>query len=134
MKVHTENKLGDQSKVTQLRINGKCSVVNPSSYTVKDTVTVNSNQITVKFWDDGSEDGDIISVNLNNSWVLENYELKNAGETFTFTINSGANNFVLFAENQGKVGPNTCALSINGGDKTTLNADLKTGQAIKIVF
>jgi len=134
MKIHTENKLADKSKTTQLRINGKCSVVESSVYDIYDTVQVSSNIVQVTFWDNEDEDGDIISVNLNGLWVLENYELKNAKETYTFYVNSGMNDFVVFAENQGSSGPNTCAITINNGSKIELSQDLKTGSAIKIQF
>lgn len=130
-KLSTQNELGNKSKNLELRINGACSTVNSSTYKVvkEVTVTTTSAQITLK--DDATEDGDIVSIYLNGSWVLENYVLTNAGETFTFSIKQGDNHLVLFAVNEGKVGPNTVSLSING-TSINISPDLLTGEAVNI--
>src|SRR5206468_667864 len=101
LKLHTENELGAESNDVELRANGLCSTVDPSTYTVKSTVNVTSNKVNITFRDYASEDGDIISVYLNGKWVLENYTLTNAGKTFTFDILSGNNYLVIYANNQG---------------------------------
>jgi hypothetical protein len=133
-RVHTENEVGNQSNIVDTRYNATCSTVDPSTYTVKKTENVSSSTVQITLYDDGAEDGDIISMNLNDSWVLENYSLTNAGATFSYAINSGSNLLVFYAVNQGSVGPNTCAISINGGPKITLSPELLKGQAVNIVF
>ena len=134
LKFHTENKLDDKSKTTSVRVNGGCAVVIPSSYKVVDTVAVTSEYVQVFFFDDATEDQDVISVYLNGVWVLENYSLTNKGETFTFRVKKGKNDLVLFAVNEGKVGPNTCALKVNNGKQIDMQQDLNTGDAISIQF
>lgn len=134
LKFYTENKLGNKSKTTEVRINGKCATVLPESYKVKDTVAVTTETVQITFYDDAEEDEDVISVYLNEVWVMENFSLTNKGDTFTFKVNKGDNDLVLFAVNEGKVGPNTCAITINGSDKINLKQDLKTGEAITIRF
>lgn len=130
-KLSTQNELGNKSKNLELRINGACSTVNPSTYKVIKEITVatDSTQITLK--DDATEDGDIVSIYLNGTWVLENYVLTNTGETFTFPIKKGDNHLVLFAVNEGKVGPNTVSMSING-TSINISPDLLTGEAVNI--
>lgn len=134
LKFHTENVLDDKSKTTAVRINGACAVVIPSSYKVKDTVIVTSQQVQIFFYDDATEDQDVISVYLNGVWVMENYSLTNKGEAFTFNIKKGYNDLVIFAVNEGKVGPNTCAIKVNGGKQIDMQQDLNTGDAISIKF
>ena len=131
---HTENQLGDTSKTTSVRINGHCAVVIPSSYRVKDTVVVYRDVVQIKFFDDKSEDQDIISVYLNGTWVLENHSLTNVGNTFSFRVNRGYNDLVIFAVNQGKVDPNTCAIRVENGNPIEMKQNLNTGDAIKIRF
>lgn len=130
-KLSTQNELGNKSKNLELRINGACSTVNPSTYKVVKEVTVNTETVQITLKDDATEDGDIVSIYLNGTWVLENYVLTNAGETFTFPVNKGDNHLVLFAVNEGKVGPNTVSLSINGTD-INISPDLLTGEAVNI--
>jgi hypothetical protein len=134
LKFHTENNLGAESNDVEIRANGVCSAVEPSTYTVKSTVDVSSNKVTVLLRDYASQDGDIISISLNGQWVLENYTLTNTGESFTFNIFLGNNYLVVYANNQGTSGPNTCEITVNGATKTQLNPGLKTGEAINIVF
>ncbi|MCS6823858.1 MAG: hypothetical protein NZ529_06140 [Cytophagaceae bacterium] len=133
LKFFTRNEQQTESKnKLELRINGECSTVDPSTYTVTQTVNVSDNWVTIRFWDDAAEDGDIISVYLNGVWVLENYTLSNAGETFRFNIYPGNNHLVIYAVNEGTSGPNTLALSVNGGTEISMSPDLLTGQAINI--
>ena len=83
---------------------------------------------------DGEEDGDIVSVWINDNVVLDNYMLTNAGRTFTFQVQPGNNKLVLFAINEGDVGPNTAAITINNSRRINLSPDLLRGEAINIVF
>jgi len=87
-------------------------------------------------WDDGSVDGDIVSVYLNGNPLpgLNQYTLTGTKTDFTFTVSSGTNNLVLVANNQGTVGPNTCAIEINHSTQHSLSLDLDTGQDVKINF
>ena len=108
--------------------------VTASNYTVKKTSPVTSSSVQISLYDDGSEDGDIIALCQGNDVLLSNFMLTNAGQTFTFTVPVGTADFVLMTDNQGSVGPNTCAIKVNNGNKTSLSLDLHTGQAIRIVL
>lgn len=131
---NTQNEIGNPSNTLELRINPQCSTVDPSTYTNIKTVNVTSSNVAIKFWDNAAEDGDIISVYLNGVWVLENYMITNAGQTFNFTINSGSNNLVVYAVNQGKSGPNTLSISVNSGTEIEMSPELMTGEAVTINF
>lgn len=132
LKFNTENELGNKSKTTEIRVNANCSTVHPSSYSVSQTVTVNDDLVKVTLWDDAAEDNDIISLYLNGQWILENLSLKNEPQHFYFVIAPGDNHLVLFAVNEGDVGPNTVAIKINDGEDLTISPDLLTGQAINL--
>jgi hypothetical protein len=131
---NTLNEIGNPSNTLELRINAQCSTVDPSTYTTVRTVNVSSSNVSIKFWDNAAEDGDIISVNLNGVWVLENYMITNAGQTFNFPINSGSNKLVVYAVNQGKSGPNTLSISVNSGSEIQMSPELLTGEAVTINF
>jgi len=133
---HTENEQGNPSKTAQVKLSGKCTqvVTTNGNYTVKETISVSSSTVQFTLWDDGSEDGDIITLYQGSNVLLQNHTLTNAGTTYTFTVPTGTTDFILIANNQGTVGPNTCALKVNGGKKISLSLDLSTGQAIRIVL
>lgn len=135
--IHTENDLGAKSNSLEARVNTNCASVDPSTYTVKATQYVSTQYITLYLWDYGSVDGDIVSVYLNGTWVINNYTLTGSKKAFNLTVplNSGSNDLVVFADNQGSVGPNTCGIQVNSnGSEIELNPGLETGQAIKINF
>lgn len=131
---YTENEYGDISKKLQLRVNSNCGTIDPGTYKTVDTVKVTSSTVTITLWDDGKEDGDIVSVWINDKLVLDNYTLTNAGQTFNFQIQAGNNKLILFAINEGTVGPNTAAITINNSSTINLSPDLLKGEAINIVF
>jgi len=129
----TENDVESRSNKLEMRITTPCT--DAGKYNVSTTVQVNQNTFDLFLYDDASEDGDIVSVYLNGSWIIENYTLTNAGKTFySIPINAGNNDLVIVACNTGKSGPNTCGIKINGGSHISLNPDLLTGQAVRIQF
>lgn len=134
LKIHTENDYSNKSNEISLALYNTCQVPDPVSYSVVKTVNVTSAIVSITLYDDAAEDGDIVTLNLNGNWVLTNYTIKKAGETFNFGINSGSNSLVIYAVSQGSSGPTTLGVSINGGAQIALKPDLLKGQAINIVF
>ncbi len=131
---HIENEIGDESNTLLIRVNMPGKGPDPSTYDVTNTVTVNSPHVDLRLWDHAAEDGDIVSVSLNGVWVINHHTLRKAGDHFSLLVKPGDNHLVVYAENEGSSGPNTCSISINGGKKITLNPDLLTGEAINIQF
>lgn len=81
----------------------------------KDAVIVKSKTVTVKIWDDAKEDGDIVSVYLNDARIKKEITVKNSEHIFTLELNPGINTFKLFAHNEGSISPNTAAILIDDG-------------------
>jgi hypothetical protein len=101
------------------------------------TVIVKNKQLKIEIWDNNKEDGDIISLKLNNEWILEKFHLKKQKYFIQFNLIKKENKLTLFAENLGSIPPNTAAITIYDGDikKTyTLNSDLKKSETIKIIL
>ncbi len=139
LKFHTENENEDESNALEIRLNLSCTVVNSTSYNVNpETVNVPATSFfTITLWDNAAEDGDIVSVYLNGTWIIENHTLTNAGTNFnvpTSMLNSGANDLVVFALNEGSSGPNTVSISINGEEIDNFSPGLLTGEAVQINF
>ncbi len=142
LKFHTEDEAGAPSDTMNLRINTKCTIVNPDSYNLSNQEVVISSfdsQFEVILWDDAAEDGDIVSLYINEEWLIDNHSLVNDSTFFYFStdkLNSGNNHVVLFAVNEGSVGPNTVSMSINGTevDIPSFQSGLLTGEAVNIKF
>lgn len=104
---------------------------------VQGTATVAYHIVTFNVWDSGAIDGDIISLNVNGQWVLQNYTLTGSKKSISVTLNKAGYSYVaLFAHNEGSSPPNTAALSINDGtgeQTLVLSANLSTNAAYNIV-
>jgi hypothetical protein len=100
------------------------------------TVSVTNKNVTFNVWDSGQIDGDIISLNVNGNWVLENYTLGATKRAISVTLPSrGYSYVVLYAHNEGSLPPNTAALSINDGTREqnlVLSANLQTNGAYNL--
>lgn len=114
------------------------STLNGRVVQVQGTVEVGSPNVTFRLWDSGTVDGDIVSLNVNGQWVVQNYTLTGTKKDFPVTLNrSGYSYVVLYAHNEGSIPPNTAALSINDGvseKNIILSADLTTNGAYNIVI
>ncbi|CAM4400785.1 hypothetical protein [Zobellia nedashkovskayae] len=100
---------------------------------VKDTINVENVIVVIDVWDNGLEDGDIISINLNNEWVLKNHQVTHKKETINFALENDNNYLTLYAENLGDIPPNTAAIEIKDGKKSktiVLNSDEGKSEAI----
>ncbi len=103
----------------------------------KKIIKVSSRKITLQVWDKGVQDGDIISLNLNNKWVLENYELKKNKKSIEVYLDNNDNLLVLHALNLGRIPPNTVILTVKDGKntyETLLNSNLKASDSIEIIY
>ncbi|MFN8414860.1 MAG: hypothetical protein U0U66_00865 [Cytophagaceae bacterium] len=100
-------------------------------------VEVQSNKVTIKIWDHQIVDGDIVSLNLNGQWLIENYTLEKKQYILQVELKDGDNLFVLHALNLGKYSPNTAAIIIDDGitqSKVILESNLQQSGTIDIVF
>lgn len=104
------------------------------SYT-KDLV-FNSTDISVKIWDHGRQDGDIVSIYLNGSSVVTKHYLTYYKREFKIKLNPNkSNDLFLYAHNLGTSPPNTVSVEISDGTKSeniVLNSDLKSCEAVMI--
>lgn len=80
-------------------------------------ILVNNNTLEIFLWDNNSEDGDIISLYLNDVLILENFEVKKKKKKISINLDSENSILTLHAINLGKHPPNTAAISIFDGEK-----------------
>lgn len=101
-------------------------------------IDVHRRSFTVYVYDADKVDGDIVSLSFNGKWVLRNYPLKKEKEAIEIVLQEGEDNrLILYAENEGKLPPNTAAISFFDGKQQrhlNLKSDKKTCGALHFEF
>jgi hypothetical protein len=91
----------------------------------------------ISIYDNYTEDGDIVSLFLNDQAVLSEHTLTNKPYQFKVVIPPGKSELVLFAHNLGKVPPNTMGMTVSDGKtqhKIVLNSDFKKNGSLHIDY
>ncbi|WP_306352864.1 hypothetical protein [Flavobacterium sp. '19STA2R22 D10 B1'] len=98
---------------------------------------VKNDKISLEIWDGQVEDGDIISLKLNDEWIEQNIKVQKKGKKIEVLLKPGKNILLFRAENLGTIPPNTAVLRIYYGDKTRyvyLSTDMKKDNLIEIDY
>ena len=102
------------------------------------TIFVDSLQFDIQLFDHMIQDGDIVSINFNGDWILENLSLEAKPAKLTIKLNeSGKNYLLLHAENIGKRPPNTMGVSYfyqGKKEEIILKSDLNASEMIEIQY
>ena len=80
-----------------------------------DSIKITSAEITLALWDDAVEDGDTISLSLNEQWIVQGFAVKKKPQFLTVTLQPGNNDIIFVADNLGLIPPNTSILEIIDG-------------------
>jgi hypothetical protein len=83
------------------------------------TLTVESEEISVRLYDNGEIDGDTISVYLDGRAIVSNKGLSTQPITLNLKMDESNSDHVLVmvAENMGRIPPNTSLMIVQDGDK-----------------
>ncbi|HED12882.1 MAG TPA: PASTA domain-containing protein [Gammaproteobacteria bacterium] len=76
-------------------------------------VSVSQQNVTITFWDNRKEDGDIINIYLNGNLLKGGLTLTKKKQSFDVRLNPGKNIFEVEAVNEGTDPPNTAAVRIS---------------------
>ena len=102
---------------------------------LKDSMIVTNKAITISVWDDSKIDNDVISIKLNDEWIVKYLEAKQERIKFKYVLRNPVNYIMLRADNIGQIPPNTTAIEIDDGENkrtVVLNSDLGISEAIRI--
>jgi hypothetical protein len=99
------------------------------------SVFTDLDEVQLTLYDAGREDGDRISVFVNNSVLLKNYTVAKAKRRITIPLGTSPTTIRLKALNNGSIGENTVKLEIllNGNNIESLT-NLKSGEEASIVL
>ena len=101
------------------------------------TLVSKSQQLTFAIWDDAVEDGDSISLSINNKWIVRGFPVLKKPQYLTVTLQPGPNEITFMADNLGSIIPNTSVLEVIDGKKRKsffIETDLDTNNLIKIYY
>jgi hypothetical protein len=101
---------------------------------VFETITIEEEEITVTLFDNAEIDGDIITVLFNGEVIAAQKQLSDKPITLKLKAVKGKDNtLTMYAENQGKIPPNTAIMRVQSGDnyyKVFLSADDKKNASV----
>lgn len=98
-------------------------------------IQVQSKKLRIKVWDNGTVDGDFVTLLLNGKKILDNFRVDKRKWSIPVEILEGDNFLILHAEDLGDISPNTVAVSIDDGVKEeiiVLSSNLEVSGAILI--
>ena len=101
------------------------------------TVSIRQKKLNVYLWDSDEIDGDVISLNFNGEWVLQKRRLGRKKIKLSLDIIPGEKNtLIMYAENVGRIPPNTATLAFFDGQKQhkiSLASDLKKSGSLNFI-
>jgi hypothetical protein len=125
-KKHFVPEYNDKNEVTA--INGR-KVNNDKVLTVKNT------SIQIELSDYGKEDGDKISLFINDQRILKKFKLTHKKKLIQVNLKPGLNKLIVYAHNLGTDPPNTASVVIFDGDqKHKLSLESTLGECGALVI
>jgi hypothetical protein len=115
------------NKITQAEVKSSISekkIITPDVLRTREnalakTITVNTDEVTIKLYDNGEIDGDSISVFVDKQLALSHKGLSASPIVLKlkFDENEDEHEVVMVAENLGRIPPNTSLMVITAGDQ-----------------
>lgn len=97
-------------------------------------MSVAQTEFELYVWDDKQVDGDSISLYLNGEWILKDFSIQKKKKSIKIILDPEKDNYlIMYALNEGKMPPNTCAVSLNDGTgerRLNLKSTMKSCAAI----
>jgi hypothetical protein len=116
--------------------NGRDSVFRRNVNTIGNIVS-RSAELTFALWDDAVEDGDTVSLSINNNWIVKGFPVLKKPQYLHVVLSPGPNVITLIAENLGSIIPNTSVLEIIDGKKRKsfyVETDMNKNNQINIFY
>lgn len=96
---------------------------------------VSSPTIRIRVWDNGTVDGDIVTVFLNGEQLVTKYRVSKHKWSIPVKLSDRENLLIIHADDLGDITPNTVAVSIDDGTKEevlVLSSDLRVSGGVLI--
>jgi hypothetical protein len=134
-KLYLEKPIEIERSVVTKHIENPYEKIHKRKVQIERVLEVHSPQLKIKVWDNGTVDGDIVTLYLNGTCLLQNYRVTKHKVGFPVTLRDESNFLILHAEDLGDIMPNTVAVSIDDGVEEQviiLSSNLETSGAVLI--
>jgi hypothetical protein len=91
--------------------------LNKRAFDISPVIDVDADSLKVTLYDNGEVDNDTISLFYNRKLVARKQMLSDKPLTYTLAVDTAINEIAMFAENLGKLPPNTALAVIYAGEK-----------------
>lgn len=81
------------------------------------TIQVSSKNLKIRVWDNGTVDGDVVTLFLNEKRIVNELRVTKTKRAFPVQLSEQSNFLILHANDLGDISPNTVAISIDDGIK-----------------
>jgi hypothetical protein len=120
VKVEVDPIQPEDKKDLTIRSNNKTpDILKKRENSLVQTLTINSENVIVKLYDNGEIDDDTISVYLDNKLILSNKRLSTAAIAINLKMDESnpEHELVMVAENLGRIPPNTSLMIVTAGEQ-----------------
>jgi hypothetical protein len=96
---------------------------------------VRSREIKLEVYDKTTPDGDVVSIQLNGEWLLKNHEVSKKREMLSATLKQGENILIIHADSEGKIPPNSAAVTLIDGTRKyhfTISSTVHKSGAVRL--
>lgn len=100
-------------------------------------IEVKNRNIVISVWDHNKVDGDIISLKINDKYIITKYTLEAIRKKLNYRLTGFQAQVILYAHNLGDIPPNTAAIEIDDGiTKQTikLKANLEESESLILQY
>jgi hypothetical protein len=104
---------------------------------ILEKIDVAKNDVELELWDDAAEDGDSISIRLNDQAVVTGFPVLKKKQKLHISLTPGENTLILLADNLGSIPPNTAVMKITAGrirKYVRIKTDLKVNNVVVINY
>ncbi|SEV93366.1 hypothetical protein SAMN05428988_0575 [Chitinophaga sp. YR573] len=102
-----------------------------------DQLTVTTPEAVLELWDDAAEDGDSVSIRLNDRLIVAGFPVLKQRQQLSVVLEPGENRLLLLADNLGSIPPNTAVMRITAGTTkkyVRIKTDLKQNNLLLINY
>jgi hypothetical protein len=130
-----DKKTGNKQQYS--KANGNKGDLNVKQIRTIGTLKSRSNKLKFAIWDDAVEDGDTISIMVNDNWIASGLPVRKKPTFIEVSLEPGSNSIIFQADNLGSIVPNTSVVEIIDGKKRKsyfIETDLDHMNRINIIF
>ncbi len=131
--LYLEKPLFKKEELTQAPVYQQYVKQNGRTVQVQRLMEVQKKTVKIRVWDNGTVDGDILTLFLNGKIIVKNYRVTRQKHETIVTLDQPVNYLILHAINLGSISPNTVAVSVDDGvleQVVIVSSNLKESGAI----